>query len=148
MENELIGKCGLYCGACTIYRAERDNESFRKTIALKFNCLTEQVKCNGCGSLTNECWGNECKIVKCVDLKGYKYCYECNEYLNNTCERFTNLSNRYYKSSVDLRDNLQMIKNGEVEGWLEESKKKFSCKTCGNPIISGASTCHQCNSNI
>ena len=146
---ELIGKCGLYCGACTIYIAQRDNVSFRNKLASNFNCLPEQVKCNGCGSLSSECWGNGCDIVKCINTKGYKFCYECDEYFNNSCKKFDSLANRYFENSnVDLRSNLKMIEAGEIETWLEKSKSRFTCNSCKNPIVSGAKKCHHCNCDI
>lgn len=145
----LVGKCGLYCGACTIYRAERDNRDWRDELALGFNCSPEKVKCNGCGSLTNECWGSECKIVKCVNVKGYKYCYECDEYKSDNCSKFSSLANRYAeRSNVNLKDNLTKIQNGETESWLAESKERFSCKSCGKPIAAASKKCCHCNSDI
>jgi hypothetical protein len=148
-ELNLVGKCGLYCGACTIYRAQRDDQNWRNELASNFNCSPDKVKCNGCGSLTAECWGNGCKIATCVNAKGYKFCYECNEYKNNNCDKFSSLAKRYTeRSSVDLKANLAMIENGETERWLEESKKRFSCKNCGNPVAVASTTCHHCNSII
>lgn len=145
-EFSLVGKCGLYCGACTIYRAERDDQAWRSKLAERFSCSTEQVKCNGCGSLTSECWGRGCKIVICVNAKGHEFCYQCDEYRSNSCDKFSSLATRYSESSsVDLRDNLAMIQNGEVEKWLEQSVKRFSCKSCGNPIVAGSKKCHHCN---
>ncbi|HYE09997.1 MAG TPA: DUF3795 domain-containing protein [Patescibacteria group bacterium] len=145
----LVGKCGLYCGACTIYRAERDNQDWRSELASQFNCSSEQVRCNGCGSLTNECWGSGCKIVMCINSKGHKFCFECNEYKNNNCDKFSKVANRYAeRSKIDLRANLMMIQNGETESWLEESKNRFSCRICGRPVVAGSKTCHHCNKDM
>lgn len=145
----LVGKCGLYCGACTIYRAEKDDQEWRARLASDFNCSIDQVKCNGCGSLTSECWGNECKIVKCVNAKGHEFCYECDEYKNDNCSKFTSLAKRYSeRSNVDLRANLVMIQNGEVEKWLEQSEKRFSCKGCGKPTVAGSKNCHHCDTDL
>lgn len=142
----LVGKCGLYCGACTIYRAERDDQDWRGRLASKFNCSSEQVKCNGCGSLTGACWGNGCKIVLCLRSKGQEFCHECDEFKANSCEKFSGVADRYFQSSkVDLRANLTMIQNGEVEEWLKQSEQRFSCKNCGKPTVAGSKSCHHCD---
>jgi len=146
---ELVGNCGLYCGACTIYRAERDDQGWRGKLAEKFNCTIEQVSCNGCGALTANCWGNGCKIVKCARAKGYNYCYECEEYKDNSCEKFANLYNRYLEnSSIDLRNNLVMIQEGKIDELLARSSERFKCKYCLKPTVAGAKTCHHCNREL
>jgi len=69
MTNEdLVGRCGLYCGACSIYRAYKDNGEYLKRIATRFKCSPEKVRCEGCQILTPEFWGNDCKIVQCSGL--------------------------------------------------------------------------------
>jgi hypothetical protein len=144
----LVGKCGLYCGACGIYRACQDSEEWRKDIAEKSNCSPEQVRCNGCGDLTSECWGNGCKIVVCTRAKGYDYCFECPEFQSESCEKFAGLANKYLKAGVDLKDNLSHIKEGKTEQWLGESAKKFSCKACGKPISVWSDECHHCGTKL
>lgn len=140
----LVGKCGLYCGACSIYRAYQDSEAWQSEIAKNGGCSPDKVRCNGCGALTSKCWGNGCKIVVCTRAKGYSFCYECPEYQNETCEKFAGLSTKYLKIGVDLRNNLSLIKEEKTEQWLEESVKRFSCKTCGKPISAWSDKCHHC----
>jgi hypothetical protein len=147
-EKSLVGKCGLYCGACGIYRAQRDSEEWRNRIASNYNCMLEQVCCNGCGDLTSECWGDGCKIVLCTRAKGVSHCFECPEYESGSCEKFEDLSRSYLEAGVDLRDNLVRIKEGKTEEWLEESRKKFTCKSCGSPIAVWNKKCHHCGDEI
>jgi len=144
----LIGKCGLYCGACVIYRAERDNQEWRSRIADSYNCRTDQVRCNGCGDLTSECWGNGCRIVLCTQARGVNYCFECQEYNKDTCDKFNDLYNDYLQTGVDLKENLSQIKEGRIEEWLNDSKKKFTCKACGNPLAVWTDNCHHCGAEI
>ena len=145
IDHSLVGRCGLYCGACSIYRAERDDPEFRKRLALRFNCPTEKVRCNGCSLLTADCWGSECKFIKCLNNKGLQFCYECPEYDRRSCEIFEKFSKGYLREDgVDLRKNLLMIKQGKIEEWLEDSKKFYTCKFCGRPVVAGAKECHHC----
>lgn len=144
----IVGKCGLYCGACTIYRAQRDGEDLRNRIAEKSNCSPEQVRCNGCGELTSECWGKGCKIVVCIQAKGFKFCYECPEYENSSCSKYESLLKRYLGIGVDLRKNSSKIKEGKIDEWLQDSEELFKCKACGKPVSAWFIECHHCGSNL
>lgn len=146
--NELAGRCGLYCGACTIYRAERDSEELRNKLARDFKCEPDQVRCNGCGSLTPECWGNGCRIVACAEAKGFRYCFECPEYENGSCEKFEELAKDYLGIGVGLRSNLERIMKGETGEWLKESEERFRCKACGKPVCAWSKKCHHCKNEI
>ncbi len=146
--SHLVGKCGLYCGACTVYVAQRDSETWRKKIADNSNCTPEQVRCNGCGDLTSDCWGNGCKIVLCTRAKGVSYCYECPEYHQESCEKFSGLCKSYLQAGVDLRKNLSRIQTGETEEWLRESAARFTCQACGKPVSAWFSECHHCGSAL
>jgi hypothetical protein len=146
--NSLIGKCGLYCGACTIYRAERDSEELRNKLAKDFNCELGQVRCNGCGSLTVECWGSGCKIVVCAKAKGFDHCFECPEYESGSCEKFESLAGDYLGIGVDLRANPSKIKEGKTSEWLLGSEENFKCKACGKPVCAWFKKCHHCGNEI
>ena len=54
----LIGKCGIYCGACRLY--------FTK-------------KCDGCSNISADEEAG-CPYYKCVENKGINSCGECKEY--------------------------------------------------------------------
>lgn len=148
MSLELVGKCGLYCGACSIYRAQRDDPHWQAELAREFKCKPEQVRCNGCGALTDACWGKGCPIVLCTAEKGYRYCYECPKYRADTCEAFGKLAERYLRSGVDVRANLAQIESGATAEWLERCREKFSCPSCGQPVTVSARRCRVCGSNL
>lgn len=59
LAERLIGRCGIYCGACALYI---------------------NGKCDGCLDPHTV----ECPIYKCVQSKGVNYCGECPEF---PCER-------------------------------------------------------------
>lgn len=48
VNRNLVGRCGLYCGACIIYRAGKDSERLRRIIAEQKNCEPEDIRCEGC----------------------------------------------------------------------------------------------------
>ncbi|MFX1598607.1 MAG: DUF3795 domain-containing protein [Promethearchaeota archaeon] len=147
----LVGRCGLYCGACTIFRAYKDKGKFLQKTAKFFKCRPEKVKCEGCQALTSDSWGINCKIVKCLDTKGFEYCYECPDYDASSCEKFERISEGYLKEdNVDLRASLERIKAGDIENWLKESEKRFSCPHCGRPLstYSRITECYHCEERL
>jgi len=151
VDGNLVGRCGLYCGACGIYRAYRDGGEYRQRLAAFFKCPPEKVRCEGCQALTPECWGNDCEMVKCLNAKGLKFCYECPDYEKHTCQKYEKFSEEYLKDDdVDLRANLARIKAGDVEEWLKESAEKFRCPYCGKPLPtkSFGKKCYHCGKEL
>jgi hypothetical protein len=146
----LVGRCGLYCGACGIYRAYKDNGEFLKKLASSFKCPPEKVRCEGCMALTPESWGTDCKIVRCLKSKGLEFCYQCSKYEDDSCENFGKLAQRYSKVGVNLRANLERIKNGDTKEWLRESEEKYKCRSCGKPIpVYGIEEkCYHCGASL
>ena len=147
----LVGRCGLYCGACGIFRAYKDKGVYLQKVAEFFKISPEKVRCEGCQALTADCWGSACKIVECLDTKGFEYCYQCPEYKERSCEKYEKFSKNYLKEDkVDLRENLERIKAGDVENWLKESEERFRCPQCGNPLstYSRISKCYHCNEEL
>jgi hypothetical protein len=147
VDTRLVGRCGLYCGSCGIYRAHKDDGEYLQRLAEHFKCPPEKVRCEGCQALTPDCWGYDCKIVQCLRTKGLQFCYQCNQYEEGPCEKFEKLAKPYLEENgVDLRANLERIKLGETEAWLKESDERFRCPSCGKPLPSGAfrSNCYHC----
>ena len=145
MKQNLMGRCGLYCGVCEVYRAYKDSKELQKELAKKHNCLPQEVRCEGCQAIRriltvgvygwsyDKEWGTNCKILKCLDSKKLKFCYECAEY--DSCERFDKFGEICLGISLDLRKNWKTIRDGKTEEWLWEQDKNWRCPQCGNPII-------------
>lgn len=151
VDRSLVGRCGLYCGACSIYRAYKDNGEYLKRLAEHFKCALEKVRCEGCMNLTPKCWGYECKIVNCLKEKNLQFCYQCSEWESGRCEKFEGLAKPYLEEDgVDLRANLERIRKGEVEEWLRESEERYRCPSCGKPLSTGRmkSKCYHCGADL
>jgi hypothetical protein len=101
-------------------------------------------------ALTPDCWGNGCKIVQCLNSRGFQFCYECSEYEKRTCEKYEKLAKDYLDSGEDMRANLTRIKRGEMKKWLRESEQKYKCPQCGKPLpVNGIKgKCHHCGANL
>jgi hypothetical protein len=151
VDRNLVGRCGLYCGACGIYRAYKDNGKYLQRLAERFKCLPEKVRCEGCMVLTPDSWGYNCKIVKCLRSKGLEFCYQCSEYEKETCEKFEKLAKSYLEEDeVDLRTNLERVKKGEIEEWLQESEERYKCPVCREPLSVGTikKECYHCGADL
>jgi len=151
LEN-LVGRCGLYCGACTIYRAYKDRGKLLENVAKYNNCHPEEIHCQGCQtalrdgwSFENE-WGANCSYLKCLEARGLEFCYQCPEY--SQCQKFDELARSALMHGEDIRENLERIKAGDTKNWLAEQDRKWRCPSCGNPVPIRIKECHWCGGKI
>jgi hypothetical protein len=93
-----------------------------------------------------EIWGKNCKIVKCLEVNRMDFCYECSEYPD--CKKFREIADSCLKHGENLMDNLNKIKAGKVEEWLEEENEKWRCHKCGKPIAMQLTECHWCGAKL
>jgi hypothetical protein len=141
---DLIGYCGLYCGACGIYQGKMTQavENLRKIIgyygfdkitvelakwepAFQYYAEFENVL-NGLVKLFGGCSGcvegggdPNCAIRDCCGQKGYTICVECAKM--EACEKL-----QQYKA----KEELQKIKAMGVSKWIEEMQKKVDAGYC------------------
>ncbi len=128
----LIGRCGLYCGACIIYGVSHNDEPAfakrRKGIAEYFDCEAGKIACEGCGALGENCWSNDCPLVLCLNEKGFKYCDECTDI--DACEKFGGIDERY----GGLKESMTRRREVGDKQWLAEKRVERTCKKCGGVI--------------
>jgi hypothetical protein len=140
--------CGLYCGACTLYRARHDIdrkglESFFQGLAKRWNVPVEQVTCEGClskGPISPYCAA--CEIKKCA--AGKPDVTRCNDCPDFPCELITRFSNDgVAHHAVVLKSIRRQQKIGILE-WCEEEFERVRCQVCGVSLDWYAQTCHRC----
>jgi hypothetical protein len=140
-----MGTCGFYCRSCSIYAAtERGRDQQRNLAAALSKEMGKTVKvadvqCQGCRSLTKQCWGISCKIRACALSKGLTFCGECPEV---PCEMLSTLSESYKDI---LLVQLEELKRLGKEQWIEKMKTRWTCPNCGGPIEAGALKCWSCS---
>ena len=147
INKNLAGRCGHYCGACSVYRARVDGGKLLKV--MKKGCPHDRnLYCKGCLAVDETCWPyNHCKILKCLDTKGLVFCHECEEFEKGGCEEWKRLAEGHAKIGMKFRENLISIKTVGVEKWLEEQDKKWRCPSCGKPITE-EEKCYQCGAKL
>jgi predicted RNA-binding Zn-ribbon protein involved in translation (DUF1610 family) len=149
MEGEsLVAVCGLYCGACTLYRVRRDNnpqrlEEVLQTLRQRGQEWTDDVDCDGClsgGRLTPYC--RECKMRLCAAEKtGVTRCSDCPDF---PCALVNDFNNDGVRHHAEVIDNLYHIRELGAEVWLKEQQDRWSCPQCGTSMDWYARTCFQC----
>ncbi|MFW9987238.1 MAG: DUF3795 domain-containing protein [Candidatus Odinarchaeota archaeon] len=146
MNKTLLAPCGLYCGVCSIYIADRANNSKFKRILLDwskpFSKTIDDIKCKGCLAKNQEDLFVYCKICSirdCVKSKGFESCYQCEDFPCKFIDKFPFPIGK----KVILRA-IPRWKELGTEKWVEEEKKRYQCPECGNPLFRGAKHCNKC----
>lgn len=145
LELSLVGRCGMYCGACAVYLAGKEGGELRREMAKKLGIPEEKVGCEGCGSLLSTRNIRVCDILRCLESSNRNFCYECEEYRQQSCEHFEGIfRNHIDKDGLNLRESLSKLEGSTPERWLEENSRKWICRSCGSRIYIGSTNCHRC----
>ena len=149
MDQSLLSRCGIYCGACYVYRAERDCGSFLREVAEWQKVDLDKVKCNGCFAPDEEKWPNcrKCTPWKCLEEKGLQFCYQCDQFWDYSCERYNSLEEFCTKRGENTRQNMIKIM-ADTERYLVEQDERWRCPSCGQPFSWYEETCHHCGKNL
>ncbi len=127
MASELIAYCGLYCGACSFrLAAEENNRAHLRAMPADYDQFKEQPLefCPGC-RLENNC--GPCGIRDCAVEKGLAYCSQCDQFPCKRMEAFHSDGKPHHE---EVLANLNLLKDMGEAGWLDNMKKKWTCR-CG-----------------
>ena len=137
VEEHLAAVCGLYCGACVIYRACHDNNQKR------IEGFQNNLYCDGClsgGRLTEYC--QQCAIRLCPsDKQGVTRCSDCPDF---PCSLITDFNYDGIRHHAEVLDNVRRMCEIGVTDWLMEQDKQWRCAQCGAPVEWYARPCFQC----
>jgi hypothetical protein len=149
MDQSLLSRCGIYCGACYVYRAERDCGDFLREVAEWQKVGLDKVKCNGCFAPDEEKWPNcrKCDPWKCLEEKGFQFCFECDQFWDYSCERYNGLEEFCSRRGENTRQNLIKIM-ADSKRYLEDMDKKWRCPTCGESYSWYEENCHHCGKKL
>ena len=153
---DLMAPCGLYCGACGVYIATRDNNlKFRTVMGKLYGTNPEETQCLGCmqpdppKKLIGFC--SQCQIRDCIKSKGYYSCHQCDEW---PCDMIKNLGvatgRRVMMRTIPVwREKVAEL--GDEQGSIEWSRAEFEryhCPYCGKPLFRGAQRCNACKKSV
>ncbi|MCP4752057.1 MAG: DUF3795 domain-containing protein [Proteobacteria bacterium] len=153
---DLMAPCGLYCGACGIYIATRDNnEKFRGVMAGLYGTKPEETECLGCMQ-TNPTknmygWCEQCNMRNCVKEKGYYSCHQCQDWPCEMTENFGFATGvNVMKKTIPLWRE-KVAEHGDEEGsveWARAECGRYHCSSCGEPLFRGAQSCRACKKPV
>ena len=147
---KLLSRCGIYCGACYIYRAFKDRGRLLEIIAENVKAPKEEIHCNGCLGPTEDLWRNcrNCQIRSCLQQKKLAFCFDCPEFERSSCSKYESLCEFCMERDEDIREALMRIRAGDGDRWLEEQNSKWRCAECGGSVYWTEETCHHCGKPI
>lgn len=140
----LLGICGVYCGACTTYRAYNDKDQVLFSRLIKMGMPPDEILCKGCGSSVLNEWCTNCDFRKCVKEKEVAYCFECEEF---PCKKLIDFSKTRPHRTLGLR-NLKLLKEMPLEKWLKAQKKRWTCSQCGKMLHWYSENCPYCRTRF
>jgi len=154
----LVAPCGLYCGVCAIYMADRDNNlKFKERLVDVYkgnilgkgklkgseNLSVEDIKCRGCLSDDVFMYCERCEIKNCTREKGYTGCHQCDEF---PCQYIENFPMTVGKKVI-LRA-VPYWKEVGTEKFIEDEEARYLCPACGNKVFRGAVKCNKCKAEL
>ena len=140
IDKNLLAPCGLYCGACGVIVAYRDdNRKLKEILAQTYGSTPGEVICHGCMSEVRFKYCRTCDIRSCVLEKNYEGCYQCDDF---PCRRIHDFSDPVGRQ-VMLRAVPEWRRLG-TEKWVEAEEKRYSCPACGARVLRGSSRCRAC----
>ncbi|MBU2510861.1 DUF3795 domain-containing protein [bacterium] len=147
IQNELLSPCGLYCGVCAIYIADKENnQKFKEKLAPVYAVKPEELQCKGCMSQDEDSIFFYCKICPiktCAKEKGFEGCYQCDDF---PCDHIDKFSIPVGKKVI-LRAIPQWKELGTQE-WVKQEEERYTCPKCGNKLFRGAKRCNQCKESV
>ncbi|MBU1048546.1 DUF3795 domain-containing protein [Candidatus Bipolaricaulota bacterium] len=123
----LIAPCGMDCGLCSGY------------LRAKKNC----PGCNG-GDADKPSYCITCRIAHCEELaaSGTRFCGTCGQF---PCKRLKQLDKRYRgKYGMSMIENLGIIREIGLDGFIEREKTRWTCPECGRLICVHKPCCLAC----
>ncbi len=122
MDRKLIGRCGKFCGECFIYVVGHgDDPQAVVKLAREMGVEPERIRCEGCQGPAEACHNAQCKIVACLDGRGYRYCAQCAEI--NDCTK-------YAQNNVEFGGRPK-IYSTQLRAWGEERWLRFHLGDAG-----------------
>lgn len=144
VEKELLAPCGLYCGVCAIYIADRDdNVKFKEKLTGVYGVGLEELHCKGCLSDDVFKYCTVCPIRECTREKGDEGCYRCEDFPCKFVDDFP--------LPVGKKVILRAVPEWRALGtdrWVEKEIERYHCHECGYPLFRGAKRCRNCKAEV
>jgi len=139
-DKAVAAACGLYCEACTLFIATKEDPARLKRLAARFQLSEEAIKCYGCRSAKRGPYCKTCKMFSCAAERGIDFCVECMEYPCADLKQFqSEMPHR-----IELWDDLERIKATGYEHWLKNIRENYTCPQCRSINSAYDLKCRKC----
>jgi len=135
--------CGLYCGACEVLRANKEDRV--EATATAWGMKPEDLICHGCKSEVNSFYCRDCEIKDCATRKGVEFCGDCADF---PCQFLLDLQKDEHPHHAVILKNMDRIKEIGLDDWLKEQKKRWSCERCETETSWYAKVCKCCGAEL
>lgn len=130
---DLIGPCGMNCGLCKAYLAYSRGVPAQKG---------KVSHCSGCRDRNKNC----AFVKRDCPRKVGKNLYSCSECPDMPCERLVKLDEHYQiRYGVSFVENLKMIKEKGMDGFLKSQTERYRCPSCGDVVSVHDGKCYKCS---
>jgi hypothetical protein len=140
--NLAAAACGIYCGACPLWRASHDAaEKFAPPDRARPGGDT----CAGCRSdhLSKYCL--DCEFRTCVVEKGLATCADCDEM---PCERLRSFAADGVPHHAGVVSSLALLRRQGMDNWYENQRRRWSCSSCKTQFEWYSKTCVCCGATV
>ncbi len=148
----LVGICGLYCGSCPSYIADRENDIEElENRARELDITVEDARCRGCHSDRVMVHCVECRngFRQCAREQGVTWCFECGDF---PCDRLRDFRDIHVINGIShhtrVIEDLQYMKEHGIEQWVAEQEKAGRCPGCGKSLYWYTRICPVCQTGI
>ncbi|UCB49792.1 MAG: DUF3795 domain-containing protein [Deltaproteobacteria bacterium] len=151
-ESKRVGICGIYCGTCPRYLANRlkDTEEMEK-IHKETGVPSDQIRCDGCLSDTVFPTCEVCKhgFRQCAAEKKISWCFQCDAF---PCQRLRDFRDIHIVNGIShhehVIEDLEYMREKGLEQWVAEQEAKARCPECGMSIYWHARECPNCHERV
>lgn len=139
-DKKLAAVCGLYCEACTLFIATKEDQARLERLAERFQLSEEAIKCCGCRSDKRGPYCEKCKMFACAAEREIDFCVECTEYPCIDLKMFQSKA----PHRIELWDDLERIKTISYKYWLNEIRENYTCPQCRSINSAYDLKCRKC----
>lgn len=144
IEKELLAPCGLYCGVCAVFMANRDdNTKFKERLTEVYHVGVEEIRCRGCLSDERFFYCLTCPIRDCTSEKGIEGCHCCEDFPCDLIDGFPlPVGKKVIKRAIP---SWRELGTGR---WVAAELERYHCPECGYPLFRGAKRCRSCGAGV
>ncbi len=127
-DKTLAAVCGLYCPACSLFIATREEPQRLPALAARMGRTVDEVTCEGCRSSKRSFYCRDlCTMKSCAETKGVEFCSQCDAYPCETLKTFQAAA----PHRRELWSSLERIKVVGWQVWSREMAAFYACPSCG-----------------